>query len=75
MSAINPAANIWDTVLELLQEVSFYNLKERSHSKAEAITFFQAMLELSRMNMVTLSQDGAFGDIIMKPKVEEMTNE
>ena len=62
-------------MLELLQEVSFYNLKERSHSKAEAITFFQAMLELSRMNMVTLSQDGAFGDIIMKPKVEEMTNE
>lgn len=58
-------------MLELLEEVSFYNLKERSRSKSEAITFFQAMLELSRMNMVTLSQNGSFGDIIMKPRGEE----
>lgn len=58
-------------MLSLLEEVRFYNLKERSHSKEEAITYFQAMLELSRMNLVTLSQEKDFGDIIMRNKREE----
>ncbi len=57
-------------MLEILRRVSYFNLRESSRSKAEAITFFQAMLELSRMNLATLSQDGEFGDIIMKPKQE-----
>ena len=57
--------------LELFEQVSFYDLKEKSHSKAETITYFMAMLELSRMNQVLLNQQELFGDIIMKPKTME----
>lgn len=61
--------------LELFEQVSFYDLKEKSRSKSEAITYFMAMLELSRMNQVLLSQQELFGDIIMKPKtMEEKAN-
>ena len=48
----------------------FYDLKEKSRSKSEAITYFMAMLELSRMNQVMLDQERLFGDIIMKPKTK-----
>ena len=57
--------------LELFEQVSFYDLKEKSRSKSEAITYFMAMLELSRMNQVLLDQQQLFGDIIMKPKTME----
>ena len=57
--------------LELFEQVSFYDLKEKSRSKSEAITYFMAMLELSRMNQVMLDQERLFGDIIMKPKTME----
>ena len=52
--------------LELFEQVSFYDLKEKSRSKSEMITYFMAMLELSRMD-----QERLFGDIIMKPKTME----
>lgn len=61
-------------MLTLLKRVSFVDLRKESHSRLETITMFQAMLELGRMNLVTLSQDGLFGDIIMKPRQEETTN-
>ncbi len=61
-------------MLNLLQKVSFYQLRHESHSKTETITFFQAMLELARMNLVTLSQDGLFQDIIMKQKSGDEEN-
>ena len=51
--------------LELFEEVSFYRLRKESHSKEETITFFMAMLELSRMNQVVLTQSRLFGDIIV----------
>ena len=57
--------------LELFEQVSFYELKEKSRSKNETITYFMAMLELSRMNQVKLDQQRLFGDIIMKPKTME----
>lgn len=57
--------------LELFEQVSFYELQEKSRSKNETITYFMAMLELSRMNQVKLDQDKLFGDIIMKPKTME----
>ncbi|MBO6157970.1 MAG: segregation/condensation protein A [Firmicutes bacterium] len=50
--------------LELFEEVSFYSLRSKSHSKEETITFFMAMLELSRMNQIVLTQKSLFGDII-----------
>lgn len=57
--------------LDLFEQVSFYELREKSRSKSEAITYFMAMLELSRMNQVLLSQQELFGDIIMRPKTGE----
>jgi len=59
--------------LELFEEVSFYRLRSESHSKEETITYFMAMLELSRMNQVVLTQSTLFGDIIAtrKPQEEE----
>ena len=54
--------------LELFEEVSFYRLRSESHSKEETITYFMAMLELSRMNMVVLRQSSLFGDIIVSKK-------
>ena len=48
--------------LELFEEVSFYRLRGESHSKEETITYFMAMLELSRMNQVVLTQTKLFGD-------------
>ena len=51
--------------LELFEEVSFYRLRSESHSKEETVTYFMAMLELSRMNQVVLKQSQLFGDIIM----------
>ena len=56
------------TMLLTLNEISLAGLRKKSHSKLETITMFQAMLELSRMNLVTLSQDGLFRDIVMKQK-------
>ena len=58
--------------MELLEEVSFYSLREKSRSKVETITYFMAMLELSRMNRVVLRQDGIFSDIIMVMRREEV---
>lgn len=58
--------------MELLEEVSFYSLREKSRSKIETITYFMAMLELSRMNRVVLRQDGIFSDIIMVMRREEV---
>ena len=57
--------------LELFEQVSFFELREKSHSKEEMVAFFMAMLELSRMNQVRLDQEQLFGDIIMKPKTSE----
>ncbi len=57
-------------MLQLLKEVSFYQLRKESHSRLETITMFQAMLELSRMNLVSLAQAGLYADIVMKPKEE-----
>ena len=58
-------------MLQMLKKVRFSELRRDSHSKLETITMFQAMLELSRMNLVTLSQRGLFRDIIMQPKKAE----
>ena len=63
--------NSLQRALEMFEQVSFYQLQESSHSKEETITYFMAMLEMSRTNEVKLSQEHLFGDIIMKPKSEE----
>ena len=57
--------------LMLVETVSFYDLRKESHSKDEAITYFMAMLELSRMNEVALSQEVMYGDIVARVKTEE----
>lgn len=57
--------------LELFETVSFYDLRKQSRSKEEAITYFMAMLELSRMNQVVLTQTSLFGDITMQQKSKE----
>jgi len=57
--------------LELFEKVSFLELRKDSHSKQETIAYFMAMLELSRMSQVSLSQQSLFGDIIMEPRKEE----
>ena len=57
--------------LELFEKVSFLELRKGSHSKQETIAYFMAMLELSRMSQVSLSQQSLFGDIIMEPRKEE----
>ena len=57
--------------LELFEEVSFYRLRSESHSKEETITYFMAMLELSRMNMAVLKQSRLFGDIIVSRKATD----
>lgn len=57
--------------LERMEQVSFAELRQGSHSKEETITYFMAMLELSRMNQVNLNQQMLFGDIIMKRRKEE----
>lgn len=54
--------------LDMVESVSFYELKMGSHSKDETITYFMAMLELSRMNEIELDQKKLFGDIIAKHK-------
>ena len=67
-----PAPVRREKTMELLEEVSFYSLREKSRSKVETITYFMAMLELSRMNRVVLRQDGIFSDIIMVMRREEV---
>lgn len=57
--------------LDMMEIVSFYELRKGSHSKDEEITYFMAMLELSRNNEVALEQDVMFGDIRAKRKSEE----
>lgn len=57
--------------LLLFETISFYDLRKKSHSKEETITIFMAMLELSRMNEIVMTQDTLFGDIIVKTKTEE----
>ena len=57
--------------LMLFESISFYDLRKTSHSKEETITFFMAMLELSRMNEIVLKQEKLFGDIIASVKTEE----
>lgn len=59
--------------LEQLEKVSFMQLRKESHSKEETITYFMAMLELSRMSQVNLNQTTLFGDIIMERRREEET--
>ena len=61
--------------LELFEEVSFYRLRSESHSKEETITYFMAMLELSRMNQAVLRQSRLFGDIIVSRKSSDHTEE
>ena len=61
--------------LELFEEVSFYRLRSESHSKEETITYFMAMLELSRMNMAVLRQSRLFGDIIVSRKASDHSEE
>lgn len=57
--------------LKVIKTVSFYQLKKEARSKDETITYFMAMLEMSRMNEVALTQERLFGDIAMKIKSEE----
>lgn len=57
--------------LTLFESISFYDLRKTSHSKEETITFFMAMLELSRMNEIVLKQEKLFGDIIASVKTKE----
>ena len=57
--------------LALFTTISFYDLRKTSHSKVETITYFMAMLELSRMNEIVLKQETLFGDIIASVKTEE----
>jgi len=54
--------------LKKLKEVSFFELRSESTSKEEEVTYFLAMLELSRMNQVELNQSKLFGDIIARKK-------
>lgn len=53
-----------EKALDLFDEISFCRLRQESHSKEETITYFMAMLELSRMSEISLSQEKLFGDII-----------
>ena len=57
--------------LELTEQISFMELRRGSRSKEETITYFMAMLELSRMELACLNQQQLFGDIIMKKREEE----
>lgn len=57
--------------LEQMEKVSFLELRRESRSKEETITYFMAMLELSRMAQVNLSQETMFGDIIMTRREED----
>lgn len=55
--------------------VSFFDLRRSSDSKEESITYFMAMLELSRMNEVVLRQKKPFEDIVAEKKTTEEHHE
>ncbi len=61
--------------LEALQSVSYYSLREKSHSRQEEITYFLAMLELNRSSLVYLKQEKEFSDIIMSLRMEQETTQ
>ncbi len=64
--------------LVLVERLSFMELTKSSRTKEESVTYFMAMLELSRLNQVSLSQERAFGDIIVERcaeiKAEEVSH-
>ncbi|MCF0135891.1 MAG: segregation/condensation protein A [Lachnospiraceae bacterium] len=57
--------------LAMVEAVSFYELRKGARSRDEEVTYFMAMLELSRMNEVSLYQEHMFGDIRATIKTEE----
>ena len=55
-----------DSIREILLErnsVSFFELFPYHHTKTELITTFQAMLELLKLQYITVEQNGVFDDI------------
>lgn len=59
-----------EETLEKVEKISYYDLRRKSRSREEEITYFMAMLELSRMDQVALTQKELFGDIIASSKSE-----
>ena len=59
------------SALETLQSISYMALRNQSRSRQEEITYFLAMLELDRNNVVYLRQDKAFEDIYMSRRTQE----
>ncbi len=51
--------------LELSEEISFFSLFEDDYTKSEIITTFQAILELIKNQIVQVTQDSLFEDIII----------
>ncbi len=52
--------------LVLTERLSFMDLRKSSRSKEETVTYFMALLELSRMSQITMNQQKAFGDILIE---------
>ena len=51
------------TVLLERKEVSFFEMFSSYYTKNELITTFQAMLELLKLQYITVDQNGVFDDI------------
>lgn len=63
-----------EEALDRVEEISYYDLRKKSRSREEEITYFMAMLELSRLDQVALTQKELFGDIIASKAEGEHTD-
>ncbi len=59
------------SALEAIDTVSFLKIRGASRSRQEEIMYFLALLELDRNSLVTLTQERAFDDILVKRKGKE----